>query len=79
MLSPTNKARPHASDPQFYWMTRDLNQLLSDWQIQLSPEGLHLLQNMLQINPRLRLTIEEVMAHPWFSFPDERPAADMAF
>ena len=71
--------RPHASDPQFYWMTRDLNQLLSDWQISLSPEGLHLLQNMLQVNPRLRLTIEEVFAHPWFSFPDERPVADMAF
>lgn len=71
--------RPHASDPQFYWMTRDLNQLLSDWTIQLSPEGLHLLQNMLQVNPRLRLDIDEVLNHPWFSFPDERPSADMEF
>jgi serine/threonine protein kinase len=71
--------RPHASDPQFYWMTHDINQLLSDWQIQLSPEGLHLLQNMLQVNPRLRLTIEEVLAHPWFAFPDERPPDAMMF
>lgn len=71
--------RPHASDPQFYWMTRDVKQLLTDWQIILSPEGLHLLQNMLQVNPRLRLTIDEVVNHPWFSFPDERPSAEMEF
>lgn len=71
--------RAHASDPQFYWMTRDLNQLLTDWQIQVSPEGFHLLQNILQVNPRLRLTIDEVLAHPWFRFPDERPVAPMEF
>lgn len=65
--------RPHASDPQFYWMTQGLPQLLSDWGIRLSPEGLHLLQNMLQVNPRLRLTLEEVVNHPWFLFPDETP------
>uniref|UniRef100_A0A7S3KZ94 Protein kinase domain-containing protein n=1 Tax=Amphora coffeiformis TaxID=265554 RepID=A0A7S3KZ94_9STRA len=73
--------RPHSSDPQFYWMTRDINQLLTDWQIQLTPEGLHLLQNMLQVNPRLRLTIDEVLNHPWFMAPDERPVSthDMEF
>jgi serine/threonine protein kinase len=71
--------RAHASDPQFYWMTRDLNQLLTDWGIQLSPEGFHLLQNILQVNPRLRLTIDEVLDHPWFRFPDERPLAPMEF
>ena len=73
--------RPHSSDPQFYWMTRDINQLLTDWQIKMSPEGLHLLQNMLQVNPRLRLTIDEVLNHPWFMAADERPVAmaDMEF
>ena len=60
-------------------MSRDVKQLLTDWQIHLSPEGLHLLQNMLQVNPRLRLTIDEVLNHPWFSFPDERPPAEMEF
>jgi hypothetical protein len=60
-------------------MTRDLNQLLTDWQIQVSPEGFYLLQNILQVNPRLRLTIDEVLAHPWFRFPDERPVAPMEF
>jgi serine/threonine protein kinase len=63
--------RPHLSDPQFYWMTKGLPQLLADWNVELSPEGLHLLQNMLQIDPRLRLTLDEVLNHPWFSFPDE--------
>ena len=63
--------RPHASDPQFYWMSRGLLQLLADWNVKLSPEGEHLLQNMLQVKPRLRLTVDEVMNHPWFSLPEE--------
>jgi hypothetical protein len=63
--------QPHPSDPQFYWMTRGLTQMLSDWDVKLSPEGVHLLQNMLQVDPRLRLTIEEVVNHPWFDHPDD--------
>jgi len=59
--------RPESSDPQFYWMTKGLGQLLNDWDVRLSPEGLDLLQNMLQVEPRLRLTLEEVLAHPWLS------------
>ena len=66
--------RPHSSDPQFYWMSRGLTQLLSDWGVVLSPEGIHLLQNMLQIDPRLRLTIDEVVNHPWFSLPEDPPS-----
>jgi len=64
---------PQSSDPQFYWMTHGLEHLLADWNITLSPEGLHLLKNLLQINPRLRLTLHEVKHHPWFRFPDEPP------
>jgi Protein kinase domain len=72
--------RPHPSDPQFYWMTRGINQLLGDWNVQLSPDGLHLLQNMLQVDPRLRLSIEEIENHPWFAHPDEpQDADDMEF
>jgi hypothetical protein len=63
--------RPHRSDPQFYWMAHGLPQLLSDWQIKLSVEGLHLLQNMLQVDPRLRLTVDEILQHPWFDGPDD--------
>jgi serine/threonine protein kinase len=65
--------RPHSSDPQFYWMTRGLPQLLSDWRVILSPEGVHLLQNMLQVEARLRLTLDEVVNHRWFTMPDELP------
>ena len=65
--------RPHATDPQFYWMTQGLPQLLSDWGVRLSPEGEHLLRNLLQVDPRLRLTLNEVVNHPWFLLPDEAP------
>jgi serine/threonine protein kinase len=63
--------RPHATDAQFYWMTHGLSQLLHDWNIELSPQGLHLLRNMLQVDPRLRLTIDEVLNHAWFQLPHE--------
>jgi len=67
---------PHPSDRQYIWVTRRLPRLLQDWGIQLSDEGLHLLRNMLQVLPRLRLTLDEIENHPWFAFPDELP--DMA-
>jgi Protein kinase domain len=65
--------RPHMSDPQFYWMSQGLRQLLSDWRVSMSEEGIDLLQGMLEIDPRKRLTIEEVRSHPWFDYPDEQP------
>jgi serine/threonine protein kinase len=65
--------RPHSSDPQFYWMTMGIEQLLRDWNVQMSAEGIHLLKNMLKIDPRARLTLQEVINHPWFDFPDEVP------
>lgn len=63
--------RPHSSDAQFYWMTHGLDQMLRDWNVPISPEGLHLLKNMMQVNPRLRLTLDECLSHPWFDFPEE--------
>jgi hypothetical protein len=66
-------ARPHDSDPQFYWMTHGLSRLLQDWGIELSRECVHLLKNMLQVDPRLRLTLEEVLVHPWFRHRDIAP------
>ena len=55
--------RPHLSDPQFYWMSQGLRRLLSDWDVELSEEGITLLEGMLQVDPRLRLTVEEVRNH----------------
>jgi serine/threonine protein kinase len=69
--------RPHMTDPQFYWMTQGLRQLLSDWNVIMSDEGIALLQGMLETDPRKRLTIEEVRSHPWFDFPDEPPPMEM--
>jgi serine/threonine protein kinase len=64
---------PHKSDPQFYWMTHDLNVLMNGWGVDLSDEAMDLLRNMLQIDPRLRLTIDEVEKHAWFAQPDALP------
>eukprot|EP00934_Nitzschia_sp_Nitz4_P004357 Nitzschia sp. Nitz4//scaffold20_size174350//76832//77497//NITZ4_002101-RA/size174350-processed-gene-0.271-mRNA-1//1//CDS//3329541806//4347//frame0 len=61
--------RPHDTDPQYYWMTHGLRRLVEDWGVNLSEECLHLLENMLQVDARLRLTLEEVWAHPWMHFP----------
>lgn len=72
--------RPHPSDPQFYWMTRGLTQLLGDWNVRLSREGIHLLQNMLQVDPGMRLSLDEIERHPWFAHADEpQDADDMEF
>jgi hypothetical protein len=70
-------ARPQDSDAQFYWMTHGLSRLLRDWGVHLSPECVHLLKHMLQIDPRLRLTLDEVICHPWFERPDEPPRSAM--
>lgn len=43
---------------------------LKNWGIILSPEAGDLLQNMLQLNPKDRLTLAQVMAHPWVTNPD---------
>jgi len=65
--------RPHRSDPQFHWMTHGLPTLLNDWGVELSDDAVDLLKGMLQIEPRNRLTLEEVMAHAWLAHPDTAP------
>ena len=65
--------RPHESDPQFYWMTHGLRRLVADWGNSLSEECIHLMENILQIDPRLRLTLDEVCNHPWLQLPDAPP------
>ncbi len=57
---------PHASDNQFRCMTES-----QDWCDFLSPQCVHLVANMLQVDPRLRLTIDEVWEHPWLAQADE--------
>jgi len=66
-------SRPHNSDAQFYWMHKGLSRLLADWDIDLSRECVDLLKNMLQVDPRLRYSLEEVLNHPWFAHEDTTP------
>ncbi|GKY91722.1 hypothetical protein MPSEU_000144000 [Mayamaea pseudoterrestris] len=56
--------QPHPSDAQFYWMTHGLPQLLADWSVSLSSDGVDLLQQLLQINPRLRINLAGIERHP---------------
>ena len=58
---------PHKSDPQFYWMTRGLPVLMEDWGVKVSQDALDLLSGMMEVDPRLRLTIEEIENHPWYT------------
>ena len=56
----------HRSDQRFdLIVTGNLVRQLKSWGIHLSDEAGDLLQRMLQLHPRDRLTLAEVMAHPW--------------
>ena len=46
-------------------MTSDMAGLLPHWGIHLSPEAVDLLQRLITIDPRHRLTLDEALAHPW--------------
>ncbi len=69
-------SRPDDSDAQYYWMTHGLSRLLSDWGLfdELSPECVDLMEKMLQVDARLRCTLEEVLNHPWFEMEDTVPS-----
>jgi len=54
------------ADQKFDIIVRgDLVRQLEDWGIDLSQDAGDLLQSMLQLDPRDRLTLAEVMSHPW--------------
>lgn len=65
--------RPHDTDPQYYWMTHGMKRLISDWGVEVSKECLHIMENMLQVDPRVRLTMDEILRHPWMALPDAPP------
>jgi len=54
-------------DQQFYWVKRDLRQLLLQLGVHLSEHGYNLLRGMLRANFRARLTLAEIEEHPWFA------------
>lgn len=62
------------TDQKFEIIVRgNLVQQLEDWGINLSRDAGDLLQNMLQLDPRDRLTLAEVMSHPWVINGEARP------
>lgn len=61
---PWEKASP--TDERFLYMTAGyLVQMLTEWEIGLSSDALDLLQRMLFLDPKDRLCLDQVRAHPW--------------
>lgn len=58
--------RPSKTDERFKYMTAGyLVQMLTEWELGLSPDAMDLLQRMMWVDPRDRLSMEQVRAHPW--------------
>ena len=43
---------------------------LETWNIELSEDALDLLQRMFQLDPRHRMTLDEILRHPWVTNPE---------
>ena len=58
---------PTTSDMRYVYV-RDgrLDELLRNWNISLSPHAPDLLQRLLTADPRSRLTLPQLKAHPWW-------------
>jgi len=67
---------PQRTDGLFYHMTTRgcWPKLLKSYGCSLSPDCVHLLESMLQVDPRERLSIDEVLQHPWLQDPSFDPA-----
>lgn len=59
------------SDQRFELIVKGrLVEQLRNWNINLSDEAGNLLQNMLRLDPRRRMTLAEVLSHPWVTSED---------
>lgn len=58
--------RACATDERFKYMTAGyLVQMLTEWELGLSSDAMDLLQRMLWLDPKDRLSLAQVRAHPW--------------
>ena len=58
--------RACGSDDRFKYMTAGyLVQMLTEWELGLSSDAMDLLQRMLWLDPKDRLSLDQVRAHPW--------------
>jgi serine/threonine protein kinase len=54
------------TDERFRYMSAGyLVQMLTEWDLGLSPDVMDLLQRMLFLDPKDRLSLDQVRAHPW--------------
>ncbi|GAX17413.1 hypothetical protein FisN_5Hh058 [Fistulifera solaris] len=62
------------TDERFKYMTAGyLVQMLTEWNLGLSSDAMDLLQRMLFLDPKDRLSLEQVLAHPWMLQPVPTP------
>ena len=55
-----------ATDERFKYMTAGyLVQMLTEWELGISSDAMDLLQRMLFLDPKDRLSLDQVRAHPW--------------
>ena len=69
---------PVGADPHYQAIAVNgqLMALMRQWGLPMSDEACDLLQNMLWEDPRERLTLAQVMEHPWVANPNvEAPVA----
>lgn len=58
--------RACGTDERFKYMTAGyLVQMLTEWEIGISADAMDLLQRMLFLDPKDRLSLDQVRAHPW--------------
>lgn len=63
-----------ALDPRFQRIANGrLGQMLQQWDIHLSPQVVDLLTRMLRPGPLDRLTISQILEHPWMQGPHVAP------
>jgi serine/threonine protein kinase len=58
--------RADLSDERFKYMSAGyLVQMLTEWETPISKDAMDLLQRMLFYDPKDRLSLDQVRAHPW--------------
>jgi serine/threonine protein kinase len=69
----------HAEDPRYRMVIRGgLEQMVSNWDRQISPLAADLLQKMLREDPRQRLSMVEIKDHPWVVSEETIPTIPVA-
>jgi len=58
-------------------VTGHLMDQLNAWSVPISREAADLLQRILVLDPRRRLTLSQVMCHPWVTNPEVTPPAPL--